>query len=140
MAGWQTQKPQYGVDNSTPLATAVAVTATGTVGSAVTVGRCSFDIDFTVSGYSGGVAFDQILLVVQANTLAAPNTWSTQEIGNLCIGDATARGDALTSVTNAIVGCTNQNDNQVRIYAYVTGSAVGATVTAKLIPRARQIA
>ncbi|HUX59528.1 MAG TPA: hypothetical protein VMV77_21320 [Bacteroidales bacterium] len=139
MAGWQTQRVQFGCDGAA-LATAEVVTATGTVGDSLYVGRCDFDVDFTVSGYSGGDAFDQVLLVVQCNTLALPDTWTTQEVGNLCLGDATARGSALTSVTNAVVGCKNQGDNQVRLYAYLTGSAVTATVTAKLYPRARNIA
>lgn len=133
MAGWQTQYVQYQV-NGTTLATAQSVTATGTVGSTLTVGRCRFDINWTISGYTGGDAFDLIIFTVQANTTAAPNTWTTQEIGNLVLGDATGRGSALTSLTNAITSHVNQNDNQVRIYAYLTGSAVSATVTATLYP------
>ncbi len=133
MAAWQTQYVQYQVGGSA-FATAAAVTADGAVGSALTVGRCRFDINWTVTGYNGGVAFDSITFVVQANTLAAPSTWSTQEIGNLVIGDATGRGDALTSLSGAVTSHLNQNDNQVRIYAYVNGSAVSATVTATLYP------
>ncbi len=139
MAAWQTQVVQFGVD-STALATAQAVTANGVVGSALTVGRCRFDINWTITGYTGGDAFDLIIFVVQANTIAAPNTWSTQEIGNLVIGDATGRGgEALTSLSNAVTSHLNQNDNQVRVYAYLAGSAVSATVTAILKPLSSNI-
>jgi len=134
MAKWQTQQIPFGC-SATALATAVVVTTTGIVGAAVAVGKCDFWIDFTVADYSGGPHhFDQILLVVQANTLAAPTSWTDHEIVNLCIGDATARGSALTSVTNALIGCKNEFDNQIRLYAYVTGSALSATVTANIKP------
>jgi len=129
---WQTQYISFQCDGES-LASAVSVNTDGTVGSAVETGRGSFDIDFTVSGYSGGTGFDSILIVVQSNSQAAATTWT--EIGNVVIGDADGRGTSLTSLTNAIVGVTNQSDYQIRLYAYVNGSATAATVTAKIYPR-----
>lgn len=128
---WQTQEANYQND-STALASAVAVAADGVVGAAIDLGKGRYDVEFTVADYVGGGYADDLMLIVQANTAAATSTWA--EIGNLCIGDADGRGVALTSVTGGIVPVINQADYQVRLYAYLNGSAVSATVTAKIRP------
>lgn len=130
---WQTQTPIWStVDGTVSLASSQSVTASGTIGSAVTVGRGGFWVEFTVSGYVGESAFDTINLEIEANSLAATTTWT--KIGGICLGDATALGVALTSLTNAMVGCYNFSDNQIRLHAYVNGSAVECTVTCNLHP------
>lgn len=128
---WQTQKVPFGNDGES-LATAVSVTSDGVVGGAVTVGRGQYFVDFTVASYVGGTSFDNMLIIIQANSINADSTW--YEVGNILLGDATGRGTALTSVTNAVVGILNQSDSEVRLYAYINGSAVSATVTAKIYP------
>ena len=135
---WQTQNVQWGNDGIA-LVTAEAQSGDGILGSAVEVGRGDFDVVFSSAALSDtGVGFDIGLIIVQANTLAATTTWA--EIGNLCLGDATGRGTALTSVTNAIVPVKNCGDYQVRLYGYCQGSTTIMTVTAKIHPRIRAVA
>jgi len=131
---WQTQKVPYGNDG-TSLASAVAVTSDGTVGSAVEVGTGDFWADFTIASYSGGTGFDSVVVEVQANTSAATSTWST--IGAFIVGDATGIGVDRTSAANNVIGCRNEGNYQVRLYAYVNGSATTATVTCKIYPFAK---
>jgi hypothetical protein len=128
---WQTQKVPFPIDG-TALASAVAVSSDAVVGSAVETGKGLFAIEFTVASYVAGTGFDTLVIIVQANTRAATTTWV--EIGNLVLGDATGRGTELLAVTSAIVPVLNNADYQIRVYAYINGSTVSATVTATVYP------
>lgn len=133
---WQNQQIPWRNDGIA-LATAQTLTADGVAGAAIFVGRGAFDIAFTASiTVEAGTDFDICLLIVQANTLAATTTWL--EIGNLCLGDALGRGVALTTVTRAVIGVTNDGDNQIRLFAYLQGSVLTATITAIAYPRVRK--
>jgi hypothetical protein len=131
---WQTQSIPWENDG-TSLASSQAITADGVVGSAVEVGRGDYDIVFTVSGLSITSGQGLSLFAVQANTRGATTTW--KEIGNIALGDTTARGANLQSVTNAVVPVKNEGDYQIRVYAYLQGTITTATVTATAYPRRR---
>ena len=132
MANWQTQYIGWQADGEA-LATSVTLSADGVIGAAVTTGRGRFDINFSSAALTDtGVGFDIGLIIVQANTVASTSVWA--EIGNLVLGDATGRGDALTTVTNAVISVINQDDNQIRLYGYVQGSTTIMTCSAKIYP------
>lgn len=128
---WQTQQISFPVGGQS-IAAAAAVTADAIVGSAVTVGKGLMNVVFTVSGFTGGTGFDLINLRIQANSRAATTTWA--DIGEVTLGDATAIGDARTSLTGAVVPVLNESDYQIRVFSYVQGSATAATVTADVYP------
>ena len=133
---WQTQRIQWGNDG-VALASSAALSGDGAIGSAVAVGRGRFDINFSSASLTDtGVGFDIGLIIVQANKLSNTGVW--YEIGNLVLGDATGRGTALTSVTNAVISVVNQLDYQVRLYGYCQGSTTIMTVSAKIYPAGRK--
>jgi hypothetical protein len=134
---WQTQDIPWGNDG-TAFASAETMTSDGVAGSTLELGRGDFDIVITSALTDTGVGFDIGLIIVQANTAAATTTWT--EIGNLCLGDATGRGTALTTVTSAVVPVKNCGDYQVRLYCYMQGSTTIMTITAKAYPRRRRVA
>ena len=123
--------------NLAPLsvASAEAVSASGVVGSTVIAGNGAFNGVLTVSGYTGGSSFDAIRLVMEANTNDAQSTWS-EMVGDIIIGDTLGRGSALTSVTGICWPMFNTGDYQVRLRAYLLGSAAAATITLDLYPKA----
>jgi hypothetical protein len=132
---WQTQEISWENDG-TSLAAADQITTDGILGSAVEVGRGDFDLAISASLDDTGVGFDVGLIIIQANTLAAKTTWT--EIGNLCLGDATGRGTSLLTVTDAVIGCKNCGDYQIRAYGYMQGSTTIMTATVKAYPRRRK--
>ena len=128
---WQTQQIPFPIGGQS-IAAAAAVTTDAIVGSAVQVGRGLMAVVITASGYAGGSAFDLINLRIQANTNAAKTTWA--DIGEVTLGDATAIGDARTSLSGAVIPVMNESDYQIRVYSYTQGSATAATVTADVYP------
>jgi hypothetical protein len=128
---WQTQDIPWAVDG-TEIASLASVTTDAIVGSAVQTGKGIFAVVATISNYIGGSGFDLISFRIQANTAAATSTW--YDIGHLVIGDTTAIGSALTSVTNAVIIVKNDYDHQIRVFSYVQGSAVSCTADFDLYP------
>jgi len=135
---WQTQSEIWGSDQSISVCSSASATTSSTLGTASDVGRGVYVADLTVTSISTGTGFDVINLIFQANTSAATSTYV--EIANVCMGDATGRGAALTSLSNAQVLMANDGDNDIRLYAYLLGSASAISgVTCYLRPLSSSI-
>jgi len=123
------QTPYKGMGAKALQASTTITTSTAT--TAVFVGKGRLDIEIDVTAFSKGTGFDTVNFLVQANTSSASTTWV--EIGQLVIGDATGLGSAF-DVDNYVISVNNLQDNQIRIYAYVNGSAASVTYSANAYP------
>lgn len=115
------------------LKAAGAITST-TAQTAVTVGRCEFEVqaDWTACKIS---ANDETYLdVIEANTVAAPTVWNRIGVLNLLgaveivvEGDATATGSVRAAFRNPY-------DYQVRLKTWIAGTLPSVNHAAKLYP------
>jgi hypothetical protein len=111
---------------------------TSTTETAVFVGKGLMAVQINVSALTLGTGFDTVNFLIQRNTVAAPTTWV--EIGQRVFGDATGLGVAM-GADNVMDIVNNDGDNQIRINAYVSGSATSVTYSATVAPvRTKDIA
>jgi hypothetical protein len=130
MATWQTQVVPWH-NGGTALQAAATIT-TDTASTAVVIGNGRFDVVIDVDALTLGTGGDLIVFDIEANSLAATSTWYS--IGNLVLGDATSRGQAMTATGEYKISVDNQSDYQIRVYAYLTGSASSLTYSAYAYP------
>ena len=130
MATWQTQVVPWH-NGGTALQAAATIT-TDTASTAVVIGNGRFDVVIDVDALTLGTGGDLIVFDIEANSLAATSTWKS--IGNLVLGDATARGQAMTATGDYKISVDNQSDYQIRLYVYLTGSASSLTYSAYAYP------
>jgi hypothetical protein len=105
--------------------------STSTAEAGVFVGKGLMMIKLSVTALTLGSGYDVVNFLIQRNTAAATSTW--EEIGQVCVGDVAGLGvaqgaDVYTFVVN------NTGDYQIRVNAYLAGSAVNVTYSAQAYP------
>jgi len=127
----------WNVNGETVLQASTTIT-TSTNSTGVFVGRGLMAVKIDVTALELGDGFDSVCFYVEANSSAASTTW--EQIGVIVAGDVTGIGVAQGVDTYQVI-VNNVQDNQVRIGAYVLGSAASVTYSASVTPiRSKDIA